>query len=490
MALQAALDVTIKAASDRTADGQKLFSPIASFLDMHLRSSANLAPHLLGPLNALSVELSQVAQRHFDAYIWGSAASAPAKAPTPPPTRPPSGLSRTTYASVAGSGAPAKPAPSAKPVSPPKAARKAPQKEPTPDNRVFVRLPNSHKARDMQGYAVLSSLRAKLGADGPLLKDVQATKTGFALCPASPDALKALEARRDTLAEFFGQDQCLLERGSRWVSYRVTNVPRKVGQILPDGSYSLVPVDRLAVAQAVLEATGLTPVSVTETTFSISNPTLPYSCWFANFAEGTPTTVPRQLRLFGTVATATHLPRKSAIVQCSRCWMWHNARSCARPPKCRLCGSTEHSEEGHSNRCDTPSPHICPPRCLHCLGPHPADSTDCLLRRRPGNAPTKLQRAEIRASGASKYARTKTEAGCCKSPCAPAEQMAIDAVEATIPDAGPAPEAPSPPARPTTPSPQPPPHQPPLTARAVRVADCTPTPATGSRFALLSGSSL
>jgi hypothetical protein len=78
----------------------------------------------------------------------------------------------------------------------------------------------------------------------PILKD---------LCPSSPDALKALEARRVTLAEFFGQDQCLLERGSHWVSYRVTNVPRKVGQVTGNCEQTLVLVNSQAVAQAVAQ---------------------------------------------------------------------------------------------------------------------------------------------------------------------------------------------------------------------------------------------
>jgi hypothetical protein len=105
----------------------------------------------------------------------------------------------------------------------------------------------------MAGYAILTGLRSRLGSDGPLLKEVQTTKTGFALCPASLDALKSLEARTDTISDFFGP--CLVERGSRWVSYRATNIPRKVGQITANSDYTLVPVDSNTVAQAVLEST-------------------------------------------------------------------------------------------------------------------------------------------------------------------------------------------------------------------------------------------
>jgi hypothetical protein len=47
MALEAALENTVKAASNRAAEGKKLFGPIASFLDKHLPMSANFSPHLL-----------------------------------------------------------------------------------------------------------------------------------------------------------------------------------------------------------------------------------------------------------------------------------------------------------------------------------------------------------------------------------------------------------------------------------------------------------
>ena len=84
-------------------------------------------------------------------------------------------------------------------------------------------------------------------------------------------------------------------------------------------SYDLVPVDSNAIAQAVLEATGYTLATVTETPYSVSNPTLPYSYWFVNFPEGIPVTLPHQLQLFGIIATNTYLPRKTTIVQCNQC---------------------------------------------------------------------------------------------------------------------------------------------------------------------------
>jgi hypothetical protein len=490
--LQAALLDTTTAATTRATEGQALFSPIASFLDQHRSQVSNLAPHLCAALASLSDELSSVAQRHFDAFITGSSpleahglrrASTPS---SPPQSYSPPGLSQSTYASVASSLAPSQSTP--KRMAKKTGLNQAPLKAPAPDNRLFVRLPDGHQARDMQGYAILTSLRAQLGPDGSLLKEVQATKTGFALCPTSPNDLKALEAKGNLISTFFGG--CQVDRGSPWVSYRVTNVPRKVGQILANGTYSLVPVDSQLIIQAVAEATMITPVSATETTYSVSNPHLHCSSWFVNFPEGTTTAIPRQLRIFGITATTRFLPRKTTVVQCNRCWMWHNARSCARPPRCRLCGSTQHLEERHNNFCSSPEPHLCPPRCFHCHGPHPADDANCLLRPTPAkNTFTKLQKSEIRKTYSAELAQARTEAGCTLTPSLSAphqDQMAIDVREttevATYPSLVSSPLVVIPP-RPMTPPPPSPLRESPSTNRAVRFADRPTQPA--NRFSTL-----
>ena len=132
-------------------------------------------------------------------------------------------------------------------------------------------------------------------------------------------------------------------------------------------------------------------------------------------------------------------------VQCSRCWNWHNARCCARPPKCRLCGSSEHLEEGHHNGCVTPSPHQCPPRCLHCHGPHPADSPTCPLRPVQGRTTlTKGQKLEIRKSCSAALSQARLEMGCQTQPppsspqgASAQDDMAIDMTATPVPSTSP-----------------------------------------------------
>ena len=473
--LQTALQESTIAATTRAAEGQKIFSPIATFLDKHRSQNTGLTPHQLRALAALSNDLADIAQRHFNAYISGiplTFAPSPAPAPlppSPPPSRPPSGLAQSTYATITQTPLAKKAAATQQTSNKLKTPTSAIKQQP-PDYRLFVRLPDDHGARNMDAYAIYTSLRSQLGIDNKLLKGVQPTKTGFALCPTSPEALPALEAQKETISAFF--NNCLIERSSRWVSYRVTNVPRKIGQI-SQGLYSLVPIDPGILSSEVAEATGLTPISISETATSAANTSTVSSSWFINFPENTKPNLPTQFRLFGITTNAQPLSRKTKAIQCNWCWKWHNPRSCARHPRCRLCGSTQHIEEGHTNHCAAQAPHNCPPRCLHCHGPHPADHEQCLLRpSRTGTTCTKAQRAEIRKTGSLNLAKARLESNCCtQTPVTPQDQtMAIDSESTILPAA----QSMASPFRPTTPPPRVPADSPPVTAHAVRFASPKP----------------
>ena len=54
--------------------------------------------------------------------------------------------------------------------------------------------------RQYGSYAILQSLKGVLGTDAPVLKEIQATKTGFALCTDSLTDLETLEKQSDRLA--------------------------------------------------------------------------------------------------------------------------------------------------------------------------------------------------------------------------------------------------------------------------------------------------
>ncbi|EED14697.1 polymerase, putative [Talaromyces stipitatus ATCC 10500] len=465
--LQNVLQEITTAATTRAAEGQKIFSPIAAFLDKHRNQTAGLSPYLQGALAALSDDLATVAQHHFNAYISGitptPSTHSPAPAlspipsplpPTPPPSYPPSGLAQSSYTTITKSN-PARSGTAIKQTKPPTKKPTPDVKQSLPDYRLFVRLPIDHAAKMMDSYAIYTSLRAQLGINSNALKEVQTTKTRFALYPATMEALSTLEAQKEVISTYFGN--CQVERSARWISYRVTNLPRKIGQIT-NGQYSMIPVDPATLSTEIAEQTGYRPISVSETTASAANVNSPSSSWFINFSEDSKASLSTWLRLFGTITNARFLTRKVTIIQCNRCWKWHNARSCARSPRCRLCGLSEHIEEEHNNSCSTPNPYCYPPRCFYCHGPHPADFTDCPLRPKAGTTRTKAQRAEIRKTCAINLAKARTEQGCSSESSATTQEqhMVIDTPPTQIQVASPF--------RPTTPPPPAPSQEPPVTA--------------------------
>ena len=93
--------------------------------------------------------------------------------------------------------------------------------------------------------------------------------------------------------------------------------------------------------------------------------------------------LPRRLRILGTVVQAHEVKTKLKTIQCTRCYQWHNTRTCARPQHCNICGSYDHSADSHTLSCNTVAPHQCPPKCLHCKGPHPVDELSCPLQPVP-----------------------------------------------------------------------------------------------------------
>jgi hypothetical protein len=149
--LQTALRESTAAAAIRATEGQRIFSPVAAFLDQHRNQTSGLPPHLQRALASLSDDLAAVAQRHFDAFISGttpenltSTSLSASRPPPPPPSRPLPGLAQSTYAAAASSPVLAQSSPTAKPT------KKTPSKQLAPDNRLFVRLPNAHPATGMR----------------------------------------------------------------------------------------------------------------------------------------------------------------------------------------------------------------------------------------------------------------------------------------------------------------------------------------------------
>jgi hypothetical protein len=408
--LSIALTNVVQRAADRATDGQRMYGPIAALWDKYLESDEvrSLPARLRSPLTALCADISNTANKHFDAFIKGSHPPRPTKenaataattttTTSPLASNPPS--SSPTYAQAAASTTTRGPA--SQPTNP-RLARVV-----RPDTRLFVRLGIFHKARQAGAYALCVALKEGLGEQATLLKEVQRVNTGFALCTDSLEDLAALEKSIDIITRLIGE--CTIERQSKWTTYRLDNIPRTVN--LLNGS-CVISADYLT--KSIAEATGQTPIRTTETSQSIQS-NLYNTSWFVNFNSEPHTPIPRTLRILGVTATASLVSFKPKTIQCTRCFQWHNARSCTRAQRCRTCGSNNHSVENHTTSCITAKPHSCPARCIHCGGPHPADDLNCPLRRTHKGPLSKSQREDITKEQKAARTRACASANCQKA---------------------------------------------------------------------------
>lgn len=467
--LSTSLYAATTAASTRAEEATLLFGNIASLLDEQLQgqSAKSLPSHLRKDFITFCQDISIVARRHFDSHVRGIS-----RPPTPygnsvlpgtPQTSSPSSEgSRTppTEESPADESLPGRktaraPEPAqkrsatyanitAKPLTVNLQAKqrpksKTPQKTSSPDNRLFVRLPENHVLRAVSTYSIQNDLNQALGKK--LVKEVQTTRTGLALCPASSAPEDSLEASIPQITTLFHEKgPCIVEKATNLVSFRIASVPRSF-QGYVDNQVTRIQVTPELFASVLTEELGIAPAQVAETRNSIEAAHTFSSTWIARFPDGT-TTLPQAPLLFGARASVKLLPKKLAVIQCLRCFMWHNERTCARAARCRLCGSTSHAENEHAP-CSTTA-HSCPPRCFHCHGPHPADSIECLLRPKSNQIPlTKQQKSQIRQACSAAYLRVKATSCGMKAAMetSPKPSMEVDAPSPT-PSAPPRPRTP------------------------------------------------
>lgn len=183
---------------------------------------------------------------------------------TPTPTQSPP----TTYAKAAACPPSILKSSSSKPTSNSQPKLKEAAK---PDNRLFIRLPHSHQARLLSSYTILTKLRASLGEKGKHIKDIQATKTGFALQPSSTEAVPILEPHFPDITRLFGEN-CYIEKATNWISYRISSVPRNMTTLDGLGQLTQDPVSPHLMLSALAEATGTTPATATQTRTSVDTP--------------------------------------------------------------------------------------------------------------------------------------------------------------------------------------------------------------------------
>ncbi|CCU81758.1 hypothetical protein BGHDH14_bgh00952 [Blumeria hordei DH14] len=191
----------------------------------------------------------------------------------------------------------------------------------------------------------------------------------FALCPKDGDSENVMEKIKSVC--FFRDAP--VKKAIPWTSYHIKN-------------YCLKPVIAEALKDALATAAGLVPVAIAASRENDANPMSSSTTWIVRFPESHQS-LPHNLFLFGCHTQTRILPKRQMAVQCTWCWLWHNTRTCASDPRCSLCRSSRHSKKDHANQCGATGQNICPNRCIHCHGRHPADNVSSDLRPNPSGPP-------------------------------------------------------------------------------------------------------
>lgn len=216
-----------------------------------------------------------------------------------------------------------------------------------------------------------------------------------------------------------------MERQPNWTSYRLINIPRTVNTINGLGQITSNQVTDAILAEAIRTTANQSLARAVETKDSAQK-NLYNTSWIASFPTESHSPLPRNLRILGATVTVAVIKTKPKTVQCTRCYQWHNARSCIRPQHCRICGSRQHQETEHSTRCATPGQHICPARCLHCGGPHTADDMNCPLRPTHRGPKTRSEKKAILETTKLARIRACTAANCTRKPLTDPETPTTD----------------------------------------------------------------
>ncbi|KAI1003670.1 hypothetical protein K3495_g4534 [Podosphaera aphanis] len=346
---------TTSAATTRNEEAILLFQNIACVLDDAMNGS-NLPQHLQQPFREFVADINTVARRHFERHVRGSRRSPPPyivagglqEAPkshdtlqkstgstqtrldptlpfqrsmqSPPTATPIQKVpQRYTFAAAVKAVAQRQPTPPARPTS---LNRKnnAKKREISDDNRLLVRVTAGHPILSMSPYAIMLELNSFLGEK--LVREVQTTRTGFAICPISTAAQEALIARMIEIENHLcSRGSCKVEKAEQHIAYRLSGVPRTYAGY-NGTSIELIEITAAVVAEALRDLTHIAPINVLESRGTFESEFADTKSWIVLYPKGSK--LSWSLPLFGVRVRTKYLPRRMKTPQCSKCFGWHN----------------------------------------------------------------------------------------------------------------------------------------------------------------------
>ncbi|KHJ34080.1 hypothetical protein EV44_g3918 [Erysiphe necator] len=256
------------AAATRNEEATLLFQNIACVLDDALNMD-HLRLHLHKPLNDFIVDLNAVARRHFDCHINGTERPPKPYTATPiiinPPTSRPIDASKKVLIATPLLSELKKTRPNPTlhhqklPFTQTQQQRKLTPKKAVVDNRLLVRVSPGHPALKMSPYAIMLYLNAFLREKQ--VREVQVTKTGFAICPTSISAQNSLHERMDAIEGHLSTEgACKMEKPSNHTAYMISGVPRSYTGY--NGTSLTIEITAAQVKEALRDLISIEPISV------------------------------------------------------------------------------------------------------------------------------------------------------------------------------------------------------------------------------------
>jgi hypothetical protein len=127
-----------------------------------------------------------------------------------------------------------------------------------PNTHLFACIRPDHSACKVGAFAILTTLKKQLKDKAYLFKEVQAVKSGYALCTDLLKNLNALNKFANRIANTIGN--CIVEKQVRWTTYRLDNILRTVCTLLKTCT-----VDTELLTNAITNFTSQSPTCIVET---------------------------------------------------------------------------------------------------------------------------------------------------------------------------------------------------------------------------------
>ncbi|KAI0991974.1 hypothetical protein K3495_g16212, partial [Podosphaera aphanis] len=299
---------TTSAADTRNNEATLMFQHIASVLDDAIGENNTLPQHLNRSFREFVADLNAVARRHFECHVRGS----------PRPPKPYTTVQNTnqmiehqvmntkvpqkkSYATIASTAPPtnvanaaalkqrSRPLAALRPISNLKqnanTIGKAQPPKQVEDNRLLVRVAAGHPALSMSPFAVMQQINTFLGEKW--VREVQHTKTGFAICPAHTAAQENLSNRIDDIQTFLSTSgECKVEKPCEHAAYRLSGVPRSyAGYNVSTNSIEMVEITASILTEALTDLTNVAPINVLESRSTSSSDFYPQKSWIVLYPK-------------------------------------------------------------------------------------------------------------------------------------------------------------------------------------------------------------